>query len=97
MVTAFPFWKHTDGIAKFQSLRCEDVRFWNSYLRRAIENPYIHEVRHDLCIIDLGVLRTVIPSPNRHSPGRLDEPTGKCPPAELGSLCSETDQAAFLR
>jgi len=59
-------------------------------------NSYIHEVRHDLRIVNLGILRVVIPSLNRYSPGRLDQPAGKRPLPELGGLRSETEEAAFL-
>ena len=59
-------------------------------------SSYIHEVRHDFCIVDLSILRIVTPSLNRHSPCGFDKPAGKRPLAELGGLCSETEEAAFL-
>ena len=59
-------------------------------------SSYIHEVRHDFCIIDIDILRIVTLSLNRHSPGGLDQPAGKRSLAELGSLRSETEEAAFL-
>jgi len=61
------------------------------------QDPYIHEVRHDLCVVGLRTLRIVISSLNRHSPGGLNQPAGKCPLAELGGFCGETEEAAFLR
>ena len=60
-------------------------------------NSYVHEVRHDLCVVDLGILRIVTPSLNRYSPGGLNQPAGKCTLPELGGLRSETEEAAFLR
>jgi hypothetical protein len=60
-------------------------------------NSYVHEVRHDLCIIDLITLRIVTPSLNWYGPHGLNQPAGKCPLAELGSLCGEMKEAAILR
>ena len=70
-------------------------------LRRSADesdwNSHIHEVRHDLRIVDLGILGIVTPSLNRYGPGGLNQPAGKRPLAELGSFRSETKEAAFLR
>jgi len=60
-------------------------------------NSYVHEVRHDLCIVNLGILRIITPSLNRYGPGGLNQPAGKRPLPELGGLRSETEEAALLR
>lgn len=59
-------------------------------------NPHIHEVRHDPCIVNLGILGIVTPSLDRHSPSGLDKPAGKRPLAELSGFCSEPEETAFL-
>ena len=62
-----------------------------------IRVPYIHEVRHDLCIVDLSILGIITSPLDRDRPSGLDEPTGECAFAKLGGLCGETKETAFLQ
>ena len=95
MVTTFPFRKQTDGIAKFQCLRCKVVSS-KMAARGEPSRIHVYEVGHNVRIVNLGILRVVTPSLNRHGSSGLDKPTGKCPLAELSGFCSEPEETAFL-